>query len=282
MLKPKKISCFWLKYFICAIFISVLLVFSDCFNSSTLAKIQDTNEDFWPQSRLQHLEQILESRSQELREEDALKKFQGKVVEKIDTGDTEKVIALTFDDGPDGKETLQILDILDRYKIKATFFIIGQNLQKYPYVARRIVRLGHAIGNHTWSHAYQTMSRETAAQEIEETAALIEQITGVRSVLFRPPLGRLDNGLASYAKEHNYILVLWSVNSEDAVGYPGIRTIAQNVIDRAYSGGIILLHDSPWWFRWKTVAALPTIIERLQAQGYRFVTLPELLALSQD
>jgi peptidoglycan-N-acetylglucosamine deacetylase len=274
------LNWFWFKRLIFVIVVAINLTILGCLDRGIFAKTQNPGVYLFSGSRIQHLEQVFESRLQNSLDRIA-EKFQGKIIEKIQTNDREKIIALTFDDGPDGKTTLQILDILEQYKVKATFFWVGKNLQTYPYVGRKIVRLGHAIGNHTWSHAYQAINRETTAQEIEETSALIEQITGVKPIFFRPPLGRLDNGLVSYAKERHYIIALWSINSEDSVGYPGVRTIAQNVVNRAHPGGIVLLHDAPW-FRWKTVAALPTIIERLQAQGYRFVTLPELLALSQD
>ncbi|MBD2579447.1 polysaccharide deacetylase family protein [Oscillatoria sp. FACHB-1406] len=213
-------------------------------------------------------------------QQDNLNKYQGKVIEKVTPKTSDKIIALTFDDGPDGKTTLQVLDILGRYQVKATFFLIGENVKKYPYVTRRIVELGHAIGNHTLTHAYKVMSPESAAQEIEKTADEIAQFTRNRPLLFRPPLGNMNNGLVEYARNHNYLTVLWSINSEDSVGYPGVNTIAANVINRAHSGGIVLLHDAPW-YRWKTIATLPTIIERLKAQGYRFVTVPELLTLAK-
>lgn len=251
-----------------------------CFQKNTIATVLEPEEQFLSPVILNSLERTVEIKMQEARQNN-LNKYQGKIIEKINPKTSDKIIALTFDDGPDGKTTLQVLDILERYEVKGTFFLIGENVKKYPYVTRRIVELGHAIGNHTLTHAYRSMSPESAQREIEETANEIAPFTPNRPLLFRPPLGRMNNGLVEYAKEHDYLTVLWSINSEDSVGYPGVKTIAANVINRAHSGGIVLLHDAPW-YRWKTIAALPIIIERLKGQGYRFVTVPELLTLAKE
>jgi len=141
------------------------------------------------------------------------KKFQAKIVKKVTPLEQEKVIALTFDDGPWPDTTFQVLDILKREDIKATFFWVGQYLKADPQIAKRVVADGHAIGNHTWHHWYRPMNQSTAAREIEDTAELIYKTTGVRTPLFRPPGGLLTNGLADYAEEKKYVITLWSVDS---------------------------------------------------------------------
>jgi len=229
--------------------------------------------------RISVRDEIAQSTDSNLREE-IPQQFQGKIIRKVRLKNPEKVIALTFDDGPVGDTTLQILDILEQYQVKATFFWVGANLQQYPYVGRTIIRQGHAIGNHSWSHSSEEMSDEVAALEIEDTSRLIVDLTGMQTRLFRPPLGYLENGLVTYAQKQNYAIILWSIDSGDGVGYAGVKTIANNVVNNAHSGGIVLLHDAPW-YRQKTVEALPQIIEGLRSQGYHFVTLPELLAMGE-
>lgn len=207
-------------------------------------------------------------------------RFQGKIVRQVDLKNSEKVIALTFDDGPVGDTSLQVLEILEQYQVKATFFWVGENLQQFPYIGRAIARQGHAIGNHTWSHFHEGADNATIAREIEETSTLISELTGSQTRLFRPPLGDLENGLVTYAQKQDYAVILWSIDSGDGVGYPGVKTIVNNAVNNAHPGGIVLLHDAPW-YRQKTVAALPEIIERLRSQDYSFVTIPELLTMSQ-
>lgn len=109
----------------------------------------------------------------------------------------EKVIALGIDDGPWPKTTLEMLDILKQNDVKVTFFWVGQALQANPDLAKREVGEGHAIGNHTWHHWYRRMDEATAKSEIDRTADLIYKTTGVKTALFRPPGGFLNNGLAA-------------------------------------------------------------------------------------
>jgi peptidoglycan-N-acetylglucosamine deacetylase len=208
-------------------------------------------------------------------------RFQRQVVKQVSLSTPDKIIALTFDDGPWGKTTEQVLDILKKEDIKATFFWIGKHLQRYPQIARRVIAEGHVVGNHTWSHRYSDMDRTTAAHEIDDTTALIEQTTGAKTLLFRPPGGRLKNGLAEYAETLDDSVILWSVPSADTLPNTSIQTLINNVLDRATSGGIVLLHDGGGDRR-KTVAALPIIVAKLKEQGYQFVTIPELLQKSDQ
>jgi len=202
--------------------------------------------------------------------------FRGQTIYRATLPNNEKVIALTFDDGP-WPDSIRILDILRENDVKATFFWLGQNVPRYPEIVRRTIAEGHAIGNHTWNHRYPNMDAATAAAEVDNTAAKIFQETGVRTVLFRPPGGYLNNGVAAYAKRKNYAVVMWSIDTKDYL-QPAAKTLADRVIRQAHPGAIVLMHDGGGSRR-RTVEALPMIIQRLRQQGYRFATVQELLAI---
>jgi peptidoglycan-N-acetylglucosamine deacetylase len=193
---------------------------------------------------------------------------------------TEKAIALTFDDGPWPRTTPEVLEILKKENISATFFWVGQYLKAHPEIAKQVVAEGHAIGNHTWHHWYRQMSQPTAAQEIEDTAELIYKITGIKSLVFRPPGGLMNNGVADYAKAQNYVTVMWSVDSMDYRPYSATELV-QNVIRKVQPGGIVLMHDGGG-NRATTVKALPEIITQLKKLGYSFVTVPQLLEMNDN
>jgi peptidoglycan-N-acetylglucosamine deacetylase len=203
--------------------------------------------------------------------------FQGQIVSRVELQSGEKIIALTFDDGP-WSHTPQILDILKKYDIKATFFIIGQHIQAHREELQRVVQEGHAIGNHTWNHRYQNVSAETAAAELGQTADLLKEVTETETSMFRPPGGNITNGLANYATQHNNAVIMWSVDSNDYRSATSVASMTEKVVGGIHSGAIVLLHDGGG-NRTKTVQALPQIISQLQQQGYRFVTVPELLEL---
>jgi peptidoglycan/xylan/chitin deacetylase (PgdA/CDA1 family) len=206
----------------------------------------------------------------------AADQFQGKEVYEVTPTKGEKVVALTFDDGPWEGSTEQVLNILKQNNIKATFFWVGQALQQNPDIAKKVVADGHAIGNHTWQHLMNDVDEMTAATEIGNTARLIYQITGVRTNLFRPPGGNLTGAMVPYAKGQKDVITMWSVESQDYMVSAPI--IVDNVLSRVQPGGIVLLHDGGG-DRSETVQALPQIITALKRQGYRFVTVPELLAV---
>jgi peptidoglycan-N-acetylglucosamine deacetylase len=206
-------------------------------------------------------------------------KYQGKIVNQVQPPSNEKVIALTIDDGPWEKTTTQMLDILKVNDVKVTFFWVGTSIQANPELAKRVVSEGHAIGNHTWHHWYKQMSEATAKSEIDRTAELIYKTTGVKTSLFRPPGGYLNNGLAAYAKSQKYTVVMWSQTSADTDPRAKPQVFVKNVLRDAKPGGIVLMHDGGG-DRTRTVQALPQIITKLKQQGYRFVTIPELLSES--
>jgi peptidoglycan/xylan/chitin deacetylase (PgdA/CDA1 family) len=206
--------------------------------------------------------------------------FGGKTFYNAKLNNPEKVIALTFDDGPWQKTTLEVLDILKQNNIKATFFWVGEPLQSYPQIAQEVVAEGHAIGNHTWHHWYRHMDEATATHEVEDTEELIYKITGIKTSIFRPPGGFLHNGLADYAKKHQYVITMWSVTSADTDWHAQPPAFVNNVLKGAKPGAIVLMHDGGGNHS-KTVQALPQIIAGLKQQGYRFVTIPELLKIQE-
>jgi peptidoglycan/xylan/chitin deacetylase (PgdA/CDA1 family) len=205
-------------------------------------------------------------------------KFQSQIVYEVKI--KEKAIALTFDDGPWPETTLQMLEILKHNNVKATFFWTGQAVRQHPQIAQQVVADGHAIGNHTWHHWYHYMGGTIAAREIDNTAALIYQTTGVTTSLFRPPGGFLKNGVAGYAKQRQYAVVMWSVSSADTDRKAQPQAYVNNVLKGAKPGAIVLMHDGGG-DRSKTVKALLQIISGLKQQGYRFVTVPELLEIEK-
>ncbi|QMS88813.1 polysaccharide deacetylase family protein [Nostoc edaphicum CCNP1411] len=204
-------------------------------------------------------------------------RFQGAIVKAAKLTQSEKVIALTFDDGPWPETTEKVLDILKSNNIKGTFFVVGQNLKNYPELGKQIVTQGHVIGNHTWHHWYHFFNQQAAAFEIERTTDLIYQVTGAKTNLFRPPGGNLHNGLVAYAKGQKYSVVMWSADSID-YKLPSVPKLIDNVIKDSKPGGIVLMHDGGG-NRSKTIQALPEIISNFRNQGYRFVTIPELLEM---
>ncbi|MGB3691886.1 MAG: polysaccharide deacetylase family protein [Spirulinaceae cyanobacterium] len=206
-------------------------------------------------------------------------RFKGKTINDVPVPQERKVVALTFDDGPWEETTNDTLFILDKYGIKATFFVVGQYIQAYPEIIKKVVRHGHALGNHTWSHGYHGFSEAAAAKELDNTAAAIEKLTGAKTSLFRPPGGILTNGLVSYAHKKGYVNVMWSADSHDYRSSSAV--ITKKVLSQTKPGGVILLHDGGG-NRQNTVNALPKIIESLIEQGYSFVTLPELLEISDQ
>ncbi|OCR00178.1 polysaccharide deacetylase [Oscillatoriales cyanobacterium USR001] len=205
-------------------------------------------------------------------------RFQGATVNRVKLPSQQKAIALTFDDGPWPESTVEILNILNKNQIKATFFMVGRYLKVYPDIAKKVAANGHAIGNHTWNHRYYQYNQAAAAKEIDRTTALIKEVTGMNVSMFRPPGGILTNGLAAYARKKKYTVVMWSVDSLDWRN--SMQSLKQNVLRQTNSGGIILMHDGGG-NRSNTVTALPSIIITLKKQGYKFVTVPELLQIQE-
>ena len=194
-----------------------------------------------------------------------------------------KQVALTFDDGPCDPYTGQILDVLKAENVKATFFMVGKHVLAHPMMAKRVVMEGHAVGNHTFSHFdYRLLTRGRIRKDIFRCQSAIEGVTGVRPILFRPPHGWLSAYIMRVAKEMGFVTVQWSLSPRDWRRPPGEK-IVRRIVQNVHNGSIILLHDGvsdrDAGDRSQTVKALPELIESLRAEGYEFVTVPELLKL---
>lgn len=206
--------------------------------------------------------------------------FYGRTFSQVKTN--QKLVALTFDDGPNPPYTGQILDILREEKVPATFFVIGRNAEKYPDLVRRIVAEGNQLGNHTYDHVdLLKADRETIAEEVDRTNAVLRKITGAPAHVVRPPHGFRDSVVLEVMAERGLKVVEWSVMSRDWTN-PGVDTIVKRTVDNVKSGSVILLHDGDGVAgkapRAQTVAATKRIIRALLAKGYKFVTVDEILA----
>lgn len=189
-----------------------------------------------------------------------------------------KVLAMTFDDGPHPVNTPRLLDMLKQRKLKATFFVVGQNAKEYPAVLRRIVAEGHEIANHTWSHAYLTkLSPGALRKEFADTRDVIVAATGIHPKISRPPYGAVNSAVKSLLlNEFGYSTILWSVDPEDWKR-PGVSVVTSRLVTGAHPGAILLAHD----IHAPTIDAMPATFDRLLAQGYRFVTVSELIQMEE-
>lgn len=185
-------------------------------------------------------------------------------------GAGDKVLYLTFDDGP-GDETVEILDVLREHDAKAVFFALGQNLAGQTDLGRRIVAEGHALANHTWSHADLTqLGADAREHELGETARLLARL-GSDSPCVRPPYGSTDDGVTADLAARGMPQVRWNIDTEDWTR-PGAEAIAGRLL-QAESGDVVLLHDGGS-DRTQTVAALRQALPRLAAAGYTFDVVP--------
>lgn len=193
----------------------------------------------------------------------------------------EKIIALTFDDGPNEPYTSQIMDILDKYKIKSTFFELGANVKYYPEITKKLYQDEQVIGNHSYSHDADLAiaGNNKMKSEIENTNDAIGQVISVCPHLFRPPHGYKSPFLLELLQKEDLATIEWSDMTNDYYK-PGVDAIVKRIVSKARPGGIIVLHDGNKTIhgsdRSQTVEALPKIIDQLQAKGYHFVTIPEL------
>ncbi|MDB4617387.1 polysaccharide deacetylase family protein [Verrucomicrobiales bacterium] len=191
----------------------------------------------------------------------------------------QKVIAITFDDGPHPKNTPRLLKMLKDRNIKATFYVVGDMVSSYPDVLKQTAEAGHEIGNHTVTHA--TLSRLSTSglrKELADAHRQIVEITGIAPRTMRPPGGAIKSSQREYMmEEFGYPTILWSVDPEDWKK-PGVSLVASRLVKGAAPGGILLVHD----LHSSTVDAMPSALDQLLAQGYRFVTLTELIAMDES
>ena len=181
-------------------------------------------------------------------------------------------VALTFDDGP-GVHTPKLLDILKEHKVKATFYVLGSEVMKRPDIAKRIKNDGHQIGNHTWTHAnLAKVSPEQVRDEISRTNNIIKEVVGVDAKTIRPPYGSVNEKTVAEFKNLGMSSVMWSVDTRDWADRNS-QIVCSRAVSSAKSGSIILLHD----IHLTSVDAVPCIIDGLKRQGYRLVTVDEIL-----
>ena len=192
-------------------------------------------------------------------------------------------VALTFDDGPSPIYTPQILDVLKEKGVKATFFLVGRHVEKYPEIARRIVAEGHEIGNHTYSHRdLVPATRAPVVKEVKKAERAIEAVCGQRTVLFRPPRGIYSNAVRKTILKLGYTIILWSLSTQDwRLVSP--KFILKRVKRFCRPGSIILFHDSGALIkpeggsRSHTVEALPEVIDWLKENNYEITTISSLI-----
>ncbi|MBO1005098.1 polysaccharide deacetylase family protein [Pseudogracilibacillus auburnensis] len=198
----------------------------------------------------------------------------GNVIWDIPT--EEKLIALTFDDGPHPIYTPQVLNILREHGAKATFFVVGENAKKFPGLIERESAEGHEIGNHTYTHPYE-FTPEQLQDELIRTDEVIYNITGNYPSYYRPVGGSYDDMIVSTAVHSGFRVVLWSWHQDTGDWKrPGVDKIVNKVVSGARPGDVVLFHDAGG-NRSQTVAALKKIIPALKEEGFTFVTISELL-----
>jgi peptidoglycan/xylan/chitin deacetylase (PgdA/CDA1 family) len=189
-----------------------------------------------------------------------------------------KKIALTFDDGPDPTFTPQVLQVLQSFGVKATFFELGEMVLSYPDQTRAVVSAGDLVENHSFDHPdLITLSNAQIRDQLQQTSDVIFNITDTKPQYFRPPYGSIDNQVESIVESMDMKTTLWTVDTNDwQMG--GVDGIVQAALNGATDGGIILMHDGGG-DRSQTVNALDDIIVGLHGQGYEFVTIDQILNL---
>lgn len=193
---------------------------------------------------------------------------------------TKKVVALTFDDGPSPTFTPIILDLLKKYNAKATFFVLGQQAERFPGIVKMEAQQGHNIGNHMFTHnIISKLPLETIITDLKHTHDIIYELSGSYPHFFRPPDGYYDEKVVRAAETFNYTVVIWTW-TQDTRDWSKISStaIAKKVIENVQPGDIILFHDQGG-DRSNTVDALKIILPSLLEKGYSFVTLHEMVNL---
>jgi len=182
-------------------------------------------------------------------------------------------IAMTFDDGPSATLTPKLLDLLAAHHIKATFFVIGENVAEHREIVERAAREGHEIANHSWSHPnFGKMSDEGVRRQLTRTDDAIKNATGVRPTLLRPPYGSMTARQKRWIHdEFGYQIILWDVDPYDWKR-PGPSVVCNRILKETRPGSIVLSHD----IHPGTIEAMPSTFDQLQAKGFKFVTVSEL------
>jgi peptidoglycan/xylan/chitin deacetylase (PgdA/CDA1 family) len=186
-------------------------------------------------------------------------------------------IAMTFDDGPSATLTPKLLDLLAARHIKVTFFVIGENVAEHPEIVARAAREGHEIGNHSWSHPnFAKMSQESVRSQLQRTDDAIKNATGKRPTLMRPPYGSLTEREKHWIHdEFGYQIILWDVDPYDW-RRPGPAVVRNRILKETRAGSIVLSHD----IHPGTIEAMPSTFDALEAKGFKFVTVSELIRMA--
>src|SRR6266404_608478 len=185
-------------------------------------------------------------------------------------------VAMTFDDGPSAKLTPKLLDLLATHDIKATFFLIGQNVAENPEIAAREAREGHEIANHSWSHPnLAKMSDGGVRDQLRKTDEAIQSASGHGPTLLRPPYGSITPRQKKWInQEFGYKIVLWDVDPLDW-RRPGSNVVCARIVKNTRAGSIVLAHD----IHPGTIDAMPCVLKELEAKGFKFVTVSELISM---
>lgn len=203
------------------------------------------------------------------------------VISEIKT--SSKVVALTFDDGPDPQHTPQLLKVLDKHNVKATFFIIGKRGIDNPQLLKKISAAGHEIANHSYSHPdFNHRKKAFMLEEIRKTNQLIQRMTGQKPVLFRPPGGYLSYDLVDLVRKEKLVIAYWTYQQDSKDWRQGAKAenIANHIVANIYPGQIIILHDGCPNGR-ETVRATNILLTSLKRQGYHFVTMSQLVEIGE-
>jgi len=192
-----------------------------------------------------------------------------------------KKLALTYDDGPNDPHTLRLLDVLSRHEVKATFFLIGRFVQQRPDMVRELVKAGHVIGNHTFTHPLLIFKPPAEIRtELESCERALSDAAGQHSNFFRPPFGGRRPAVFRIARQMGLQPVLWNITGYDWKA-PSAEHIERKVTRRVHGGDVILLHDGGHLQmgadRSRTITATDHLIARYKSEGYEFVTIPEMM-----
>ncbi len=187
-------------------------------------------------------------------------------------------VAMTFDDGPSATLTPKLLDLLAAHHMKATFFVVGQNAAEHPEILKRAFREGHEIANHSWSHPnLGKMGDDAVRRELQKTDDAIRAAIGTRPTLMRPPYGSITAHQKTWFHEaFGYRIIIWDVDPLDWKR-PGPSVVRNRIVSEARPGSIILAHD----IHPPTIEAMPETFDQLEAKGFKFVTVSELLAMAR-
>ncbi|HAL73230.1 MAG TPA: polysaccharide deacetylase family protein [Verrucomicrobiales bacterium] len=191
---------------------------------------------------------------------------------------TEKVVAMTFDDGPHPTLTPKLLDILKARNIKCTFFVIGRSAKTYPNIIRRMIAEGHEVANHTWTHASLTSRSDAQIRtELQQSEDALVAAANYRPHLIRPPYGAINTRIKQLMfSEFGYSTIMWSVDPQDW-RRPGVSVVTSRLVNGAHPGAIMLAHD----IHPPTIEAMPAMFDQLLAKGYQFVTVSQLLNMEK-